>query len=87
VQNIFEIRATETGKIMNFEMKKLTEQGIEENKLVKRLTQQATRDTKAMKVIALVSAIFIPATFMAVRLDCSLVIHGLGFCKGNPDHI
>jgi hypothetical protein len=20
-------------------------------------------------------------------LDCSLVIHGLGFCKGNPDHI
>lgn len=52
---------------MNFEMKKLTEQGIEENKLVKRLTQQATRDTKAMKIIALVSAIFIPATFMAVR--------------------
>ena len=52
---------------MNFEMQKLTEQGIEENKLVKRLTQQATRDTKSMKIIALVSAIFLPATFMAVR--------------------
>ncbi|KAM3069736.1 hypothetical protein ACMFMG_010446 [Clarireedia jacksonii] len=67
VQSILEIRAVEAGKIMNFEMKKLTEQGIEENKLVKRLTQQTTRDTKTMKIIALVSAIFIPATFMAVR--------------------
>jgi hypothetical protein len=67
VQSILEIRATEAGKIMNFEMQKLTEQGIEENKLVKRLTQQATRDTKSMKIIALVSAIFLPATFMAVR--------------------
>jgi hypothetical protein len=67
VQSILEIRAAEAGKIMNLEMKKLTEQGIEENKLVKRLTQQTTRDTKTMKIIALVSAIFIPATFMAVR--------------------
>jgi hypothetical protein len=69
VQSILEIRAAEAGKIMNLEMKKLTEQGIEENRLVKRLTQQTTRDTKAMKIIALVSAIFIPATFMAVRQD------------------
>ena len=52
---------------MNFEMQKLAEQGIEENRLVKRLTEQATRDTKSMKIIALVSAIFLPATFMAVR--------------------
>ena len=51
---------------MNFEMQKLTEQGIEENRLVKRLTEKATRDTKSMKMIALVSAIFLPATFMAV---------------------
>jgi len=69
VQNILEVRATETGKIMNFEMQKLAEQGIEENRLVKRLTEQATRDTKSMKLIALVSAIFLPATFMAVRQD------------------
>ena len=52
---------------MNFEMQNLAEQGIEENRLVKRLTERATRDTKAMKIIALVSAIFLPATFMAVR--------------------
>ena len=51
---------------MNFEMQTLAEQGIEENRLVKRLTEQATRDTKSMKIIALVSAIFLPATFMAV---------------------
>jgi hypothetical protein len=42
VQNILETRATEAGKIMNFEVQKLTGQGIEENKLVKRLIQHAT---------------------------------------------
>jgi hypothetical protein len=66
VQNLLEIRATEAGKKMNLEMQKLTEQGIEENKLVKRLTQQTTRDTKSMMIIALISAIFLPATFLAV---------------------
>lgn len=75
VQNILEIRATEAGKIMNFEMQKLTEQGIEENKLVKRLTQQATRDTKAMKIIALVSAIFLPATFMATLFGSNFFVY------------
>jgi len=67
VQNILEIRATEAGNRMNIEMQNLAEQGIEENRLVKRLTEQATRDTKSMKIIALVSAVFLPATFMAVR--------------------
>ncbi|PQE26469.1 magnesium transport transmembrane region protein [Rutstroemia sp. NJR-2017a BBW] len=75
VQSILEIRAAEAGKIMNLEMKKLTEQGIEENRLVKRLTQQTTRDTKAMKIIALVSAIFIPATFMATLFGSNFFIY------------
>jgi hypothetical protein len=66
VQNILEIRATEAGQQTNFEMQKLTEQGIHENKLMKRLTEQSTQDTKSMRAIALISAIFLPATFLAV---------------------
>jgi hypothetical protein len=47
-------------------MKELAEQGIQENRLIKSLTFQTTEDTKSMRVIALVSAIFLPATFLAV---------------------
>lgn len=66
VQNLLEIRATEAGKRTNLEMQKLTEQGIEENRLVKRLTGKASRDTKSMMIIAFISVIFLPATFLAV---------------------
>lgn len=48
-------------------MQKLTEQGIKENKLMKKLTHQSTQDTRSMMTIALISAIFLPATFIAVR--------------------
>ncbi|QDS73383.1 hypothetical protein FKW77_007425 [Venturia effusa] len=65
IQNLLEIRATESGKRTNLEMQKLTEQGIEENRLVKRLTEKASKDTKSMMTIALISAIFLPATFLA----------------------
>jgi hypothetical protein len=68
VQNILEIRATEASKQINFEMQKLTEQGIKENKLVKRLTEKSTQDTRSMMTIALISAIFLPATFLAVSI-------------------
>jgi len=66
VLNILEIRATEASKQMNVEMQKLTEQGVNENRLMKKLTEQATRDTKSMMIISLISAIFLPATFLAV---------------------
>jgi hypothetical protein len=57
---------------MNIEMQKLTEQGVKENKLMKKLTQKSTQDTRSMMTIALISAIFLPATFLAVRLSlCS----------------
>lgn len=52
---------------MNIEMQKLTEQGVKENKLMKKLTQKSTQDTRSMMTIALISAIFLPATFLAVR--------------------
>lgn len=66
IQNILDIRATESSKKTNTSMQELTEQSIQENKLVKTLTIQSTRDTRAMMVIALISAIFLPATFLAV---------------------
>lgn len=52
---------------MNSEMQKLTEQGIKENKLMKTLTHQSAQDTRSMMVVALISAVFLPATFLAVR--------------------
>jgi len=66
VLNILEIRATEASKQMNVEMQKLTEQGVNENKLMKKLTEQTTQDTKSMMIISLISAVFLPATFLAV---------------------
>lgn len=66
IQNILEIRAAENSKQMNSEMQKLTEQGIKENKLMKTLTHQSAQDTRSMMVVALISAIFLPATFLAV---------------------
>ena len=72
VRNILEIRATGASKQMSFEMQKLTEQGVNENKLMKELTEQSTKDTKSMMIIALISAIFIPATFLAVIIKLPL---------------
>ena len=68
MQSIQDIQAAEASKRINYEMQKLTEQGIEENKLTKKLTEQSTRDTRAMMAIALISAIFLPATFLAVSV-------------------
>jgi hypothetical protein len=66
VRNILEIRASGASKQMSLEMQNLTEQGVNENKLMKKLTEQSTKDTKSMMIIALISTIFIPATFLAV---------------------
>jgi hypothetical protein len=66
--SLLEIRAAEASKQMNVEMQKLTEQGVNENKLMKRLTEKSTQDTKSMMIIALISAIFLPATFFAVSI-------------------
>jgi hypothetical protein len=68
VQSIQDIRAADASKRINLEMQMLTEQSIEENKLMKRLTEQSTRDTGSMMTIALISAIFLPATFLAVSV-------------------
>jgi hypothetical protein len=68
VQNVQDIRAAEASKQINLEMQRLTEQGIKENKLMKRLTEQSTGDTRSMMAIALISAVFLPATFLAVSV-------------------
>lgn len=77
VLNILEIRATEASKQMNVEMQKLTEQGVNENTLMKKLTEQTTQDTKSMMIISLISAIFLPATFLAVRSGSTLYVQKL----------
>ncbi|OCK80712.1 hypothetical protein K432DRAFT_452070, partial [Lepidopterella palustris CBS 459.81] len=53
IQNILDIRTASSSSRIN-------------NALIKQLTHQATQDTRAMKVIALISSIFLPATFVAV---------------------
>jgi hypothetical protein len=58
---------------MNSEMQKLTEQGIKENKLMKTLTHQSAQDTRSMMVVALISAIFLPATFLAVSNEAFVI--------------
>ncbi|RII16556.1 hypothetical protein CUC08_Gglean002994 [Alternaria sp. MG1] len=65
VQGIQDLRSNEAGKQINHEMQRLTEQGIKENGLIKRLTEQSTSDTRSMMTITLISAIFLPATFLA----------------------
>ncbi|EMD91849.1 hypothetical protein COCHEDRAFT_1154873 [Bipolaris maydis C5] len=66
VQGIQDFRSNEASKHINHEMQRLTEQGIKENGFIKRLTEQSTKDTRSMMAIALISAIFLPATFLAV---------------------
>jgi hypothetical protein len=66
IQQILDFKAAEHGKAINARMKELAEQGIQENRLMKSLTLETTEDTKSMKAITLISAIFFPATFLAV---------------------
>ncbi|PVH74946.1 hypothetical protein DL98DRAFT_658401 [Cadophora sp. DSE1049] len=65
IQHILDIRATETSHNMNSAMHNISKQGAEENKLVRQLTLKSTQDTRSMRVIALISAVFLPATFVA----------------------
>ncbi len=75
VLSILEIQATETSKQMNFEMQKLTEQGVTDNKLLHTLTEKSTQDTKTMMIIALISAIFLPATLLAVSIQLPVYVY------------
>ena len=63
-------------------MQRLTEQGIKENGLIKRLTEQSTSDTRSMMTITLISAIFLPATFLAVSRFFPLENHVLSLIGG-----
>ncbi|KAF2805602.1 uncharacterized protein BDZ99DRAFT_423932 [Mytilinidion resinicola] len=69
IQSILDIRTADSSTRINSAVHDITEQGMEENKLIKRLTHQSTQDTRAMKVIAFISAIFLPSTFVAVGLQ------------------
>ncbi|OJD36867.1 ankyrin repeat protein [Diplodia corticola] len=65
IQHILDMRSSENNGNINRAMRDLTEQGVEENRLMRRLSNQATRDTRSMMVIAIITAIFLPATFAA----------------------
>jgi uncharacterized protein (UPF0179 family) len=66
IQQILDFKAAEQGRKINSRMEELAEQGVQENRLIKSLTLETTEDTKSTKVITLISAIFFPATFLAV---------------------
>ncbi|OCK75784.1 hypothetical protein K432DRAFT_307764 [Lepidopterella palustris CBS 459.81] len=68
IQNILDIRTAESSSRINSAVHDITEQGIQENKLIKMLTHQAAKDTRATKLITLLSAIFLPAIFVAVGI-------------------
>lgn len=53
---------------INENMHELAKQGVQENSYMKRMTYQSTRDTRFMTIIALTTAIFLPATLVAVSL-------------------
>lgn len=53
-------------KEINKNVHDITKQGIIENSYMKRMVYQSTRDTRSMTIIALITAIFLPATLVAV---------------------
>jgi hypothetical protein len=67
IGDMLNMRTAQTAHDMNVAMHELSKQNAEENKLVRMLASQSTRDTRSMKVVALISSIFLPATFVAVR--------------------
>ncbi|KAJ6272007.1 hypothetical protein PSV08DRAFT_408869 [Bipolaris maydis] len=75
VQGIQDFRSNEASKHINHEMQRLTEQGIKENGFIKRLTEQSTKDTRSMMAIALISAIFLPATFLATLFGSNFLVY------------
>lgn len=66
IQNMLEIRSNEGSKMLNSRMTHLAEISVDENKLITELTFQATTDTRVMSAISFISAVFLPATFLAV---------------------
>ncbi|MCJ1271177.1 hypothetical protein MMC22_011076 [Lobaria immixta] len=52
-------------KEINENVHDITMQGVLENSYMKRMVYQSTRDTRSMKIIALITAIFLPATLVA----------------------
>ncbi|OJJ39788.1 hypothetical protein ASPWEDRAFT_105628, partial [Aspergillus wentii DTO 134E9] len=62
IQSILEIRTSESSKKINNRMHELAEKGT-------------TQDTRSMSVISFISAIFLPATFLAVRPTPSISLY------------
>ncbi|KAF1845215.1 uncharacterized protein K460DRAFT_416511 [Cucurbitaria berberidis CBS 394.84] len=65
IEHILDVRSAETTYEMNSAMHEISKQSAQENKLVRLLTSQSTQDTRSMKVIALITSVFLPATFVA----------------------
>ncbi|PLN84780.1 hypothetical protein BDW42DRAFT_31437 [Aspergillus taichungensis] len=65
IQSMLEARTNEGSNMLNNRMARLAEISADENRLIAGLTYQTTRDTRAMSTISFISAVFLPATFLA----------------------
>lgn len=63
---------------INEKLHDITKQGAQENSYMKDMVYQSTRDTRSMTIIALITAIFLPATLVAVSPELvSISVSGL----------
>ncbi|KAF2810478.1 uncharacterized protein BDZ99DRAFT_571050 [Mytilinidion resinicola] len=83
IQNILDIRNADNNNRLNHAVHDIAEQGIKENQLIKRITRQSMLDTKSMVVIAFVSAVFLPATFIATLFGSNF----FGFVSAGDHHM
>lgn len=80
IHNTLEAQTTENSNKANSRMQELAEIGVQENRLIKTLTMQTTSETKFMSTITLISAIFLPATFLAVSENVPELCHAVLTC-------
>ena len=80
--NYTNIRMAEQNSILTAEMKELakqnaeqTEQGARQTQSMAILAYDAKRDSEVMKAITIVTLVFLPATFVSVRLILCLELN------------
>ncbi|KAH7085296.1 hypothetical protein BKA63DRAFT_499329 [Paraphoma chrysanthemicola] len=83
IEHVLDVRNTQTAHNINSAMHELSKQSAEENKLVRMLASQSTKDTRSMKVIAFISSIFLPATFVATFFGSNF----FGFESTSDGHV
>ncbi|KAF3919190.1 hypothetical protein AA313_de0210253 [Arthrobotrys entomopaga] len=66
VRQILDFRNEESNRAISLHMKTLASASIEENQHMRFIAEKGAKDTKLMKLIATITAVFFPATFVAV---------------------